>query len=49
MKINTIEQHTEMTNGRRTTNAALITLLRAGVIASMMMLVLDAGSQGDAA
>ncbi|CAD6495063.1 MAG: hypothetical protein EMLJLAPB_01153 [Candidatus Argoarchaeum ethanivorans] len=31
------------TNGRKTTNDALITLLRAGMIASIMMLVLGAG------
>jgi hypothetical protein len=31
------------TNGRKTTNDTLTTLLRAGVIASIMMLVLGAG------
>ena len=33
------------TNGRKTTNDALITLLHAGVIASMMMLVLGVDMQ----
>ena len=43
MELNIYKQHTETTDGRKTTNDALITLLRAGVIASIMMLVLGAG------
>ena len=43
MKMNTTEQRNIETDGRKTTNDALITLLCAGMIASMMMLVLGAG------
>ena len=39
-----IDTTTYKTDGRKTTNDALITLLRAGVIASIMMLVLGAGA-----
>ena len=41
--IHTTEQRSRRNDGRKTTNAALIPLLRAGVIASIMILVLGAG------
>ena len=36
MELNIYKQHTKMTNGRKTTNDALITLLRAGVLAVLL-------------
>lgn len=42
-RINLAEQRRRKKDGRKTTNDARIMLLRAGVIASMMMLVLGAG------
>ena len=49
MGIHLTEQRSSRTDGRKTTNAALITLLRAGVIASIMILVLGAGIASAAA